>query len=158
MRTTDGSGRHPAIRQPLCDPRSDSISGASTNTQRASGFLDSLRKRVWWPGLTRDANTFAERCGVCWRRRINHAQDLHPSELEGVWNKLAVDMVTIEGHTCLSIIDYGSRYPEVILLGSTTTTAVIDKLMEVFARFGLPSVLVSDNGPQFVSAEMEQFL
>ena len=42
-------------------------------------FLDALRKRVWWPGLTKDANTFAERCGVCWRRRPNHAQDLHPS-------------------------------------------------------------------------------
>ena len=75
-----------------------------------------------------------------------------------MWNKPAEDLVTIESHTCLSITDYGSRYPEVIPLGSTTTTAVIDKLMEVFARFGLPSVLASDNGPQFVSAEMEQFL
>lgn len=30
--------------------------------------------------------------------------------------------------------------------------------MEVFARFGLPSALASDNGPHFVAAEMEQFL
>ena len=120
--------------------------------------MDTLRKRVWWPGLTKDVHTFAERCEVCWRRRPNHAQDLQPSELEGVWNKLAVDLVTIDSHTCLSIIDYGSRYPEVIPLDSTTTTAVVDKLMEVFARFGLPAVLVSDNGLQFVSAVMEQFL
>ena len=121
-------------------------------------FLDTLRTRVWWPGLTKDATAFAEQCGVCWRRRSNQEQDLQPSEVESVWHKLAIDLVSIEGHSCLSIIDYGSRYPEVIPLGSTIATAVIDKLMEVFARFGLPSVLVTDNGPQFIAAEMEQFL
>lgn len=121
-------------------------------------FCDSLRKRVWWPGLTKDASLFAEQCDVCWRRRSNHDQDLQPSELEGVWHKVAVDLVTIESQTCLSIIDYGSRYPEVLPLSSTTAAAVIDRLMEVFARFGLPSELVSDNGPQFVASEMEQFL
>lgn len=121
-------------------------------------FLDTLRRRVWWPSLTRDAGLFAERCDVCWRKRPNCHQDLQPSELEGVWEKLAVDLVTIDGYTCLSIIDYGSRYPEVLPLSSTTSTGVIEKLMEVFARFGIPSTLVSDNGPQFIAAEMVHFL
>lgn len=121
-------------------------------------FQDTLRKRVWWPGLTKDAKLFGERCDVCWRRRSNPEQTLQPSELEAVWNKVAVDLVTIEGCTLLSIIDYGSRYPEVLPLSSTTAAGVIEKLMEVFARFGLPSVLVSDNGPQFIATEMEQFL
>ena len=58
----------------------------------------------------------------------------------------------------MSIIDYGSRYPEVLPLRLTTATRVIEKLMEVFARLGLPSMLVSDNGPQFGATEMEQFL
>lgn len=121
-------------------------------------FLDMLRTRVWWPGLNKDAIAFAEQCGVCWRRRSNHDQGLQPSEVESVWNKLAIDLVSIEGYSCLSIIDYGSRYPEVLPLHSTITSVIIDKLMEVFARFGLPSVLVSDNGPQFIAAEMAQFL
>ena len=94
---------------------------------------------------------------VCWRRRTNHAQVLQPSEI-GVWNKIAVDLVTIEDNTCLSVVDYGSRYPEVIPLTSTTSAAVIGKLIEIFARFGLPSVMVSDNGPQFLSTEMKGFL
>ena len=66
--------------------------------------------------------------------------------------------MTIEGITCLSVVDYGSRFPEVLPLGETTATGVAGKLMEVFARFGLPSVLVSDNGPKFIAGEMEQFL
>ena len=121
-------------------------------------FRETLRQRVWWPGLTKDATQFAEQCSTCWRKRNNPAQDLLPTEIEGVWEKLAVDIVTIDGHHLLSIIDYGSRFPELLDLSSTTTSGVIDKLMEVFARFSLPASLVSDNGPQFASLEMAAFL
>ncbi len=41
---------------------------------------------------------------------------------------------------------------------STTSTATIQQLWSIFATFGLPEVLVSDNGPNFKSAEFELFL
>lgn len=41
---------------------------------------------------------------------------------------------------------------------STTTKKTIEKLEEMFSRYGIPVQLVSDNGPQFVSEEMEAFL
>ena len=75
--------------------------------------LDSLRTRIWWPGLTKDAVTFTERCSVCWQKHTNHAQVLQPSDIEGVRNKIAVDLVKIESTTCLSVVVCGSRYPEV---------------------------------------------
>ena len=139
------------LRQPVLRLAHEGHSGRDA-------FLNTPRTRLWWPRLTKEVTAFAEQCGVCWRRRSNQEQDLQPSKVESDWNILAIDLVSIKGHSCLSIIDYGSRYPEVIPLGSTIATAVIDKLMEVFARFGLPSVLVTDNGPQFTAAKMEQFL
>ena len=117
-------------------------------------FRETLRQRLWPPGVTKDATQFAEQCSMCWRRRNNPAQDLLPTEIDDVWEKLAVDIVTIDGHHLLSIIDYGSHFPELLDLSLTTTSGIIDKLMEVFARFGLPASLVSDNGPQFASSEM----
>ena len=42
--------------------------------------------------------------------------------------------------------------------GNTTSAATITELRKIFARYGLPEQLVSDNGPQFVSAEFTQFL
>ena len=121
-------------------------------------FHDVLRQRVWWPGLTKDATLYVERCSECWRRRSNNPQELLPSEVEGVWEKLAVDLVSIEGHSVLSIIDYGSRFPILRPLRSTSASAVIDELDDVFAMFGLPSAMVSDNGPQFASEHMVKFL
>ena len=41
---------------------------------------------------------------------------------------------------------------------TTTATATMSVLRVVFARYGLPHKVVSDNGPQFVSEEYQTFL
>ena len=43
-------------------------------------------------------------------------------------------------------------------MSSTTTAATVEKLRSLFAQFGLPDVLVSDSGPNFVSSEFKEFL
>ena len=43
-------------------------------------------------------------------------------------------------------------------LNTTTSTSVILNLKPVLARFGISLVMVTDNGPQFVSKEMAEFL
>ena len=122
------------------------------------GFLDTLRQSVWWPGLTADACRYSERCSFCWQRKTNRAEPLRPSDVVPVWYRIGVDLVEIERRHLLSIIDYGSRYSELLVLSNTTSGAVIQALTETFARYGLPVELISDNGPQFAASEMEQFL
>ena len=39
-----------------------------------------------------------------------------------------------------------------------TTTSTIEKLQNMFATYGVPSQLVSDNGPRFKSEEFQTFL
>ena len=56
------------------------------------------------------------------------------------------------------IVDYYSRYFEVVILRSTTSTKVIDSLKPIFAQFGVSHTLKADNGPQFVSEEFKAFL
>lgn len=43
-------------------------------------------------------------------------------------------------------------------MSRTTANAVIKVLRETFARFGLPKVVVSDNGPPFTSKEYVDFM
>ena len=43
-------------------------------------------------------------------------------------------------------------------MATTTAGKTIEDLRAMFARFGLPKCLVSDNGPQFVLQEFTNFL
>ena len=57
----------------------------------------------------------------------------------------------------LVLMDAYSKYPEVVNMNTTTSSATINILREVFSRQGLPEILVSDNGPQFTSSEFQEF-
>ena len=55
-------------------------------------------------------------------------------------------------------MDYLSKWPVVKRLGTETSSkSVIYCLKEVFSDFGQPEIVVSDNGPQFSSAEFKSF-
>jgi transposase InsO family protein len=76
---------------------------------------------------------------------------------QGPWQRIGVDLCFCKGKDYLVMCDYYSRWIEVLLLTSTTSTAVISRMKDVFARFGVPIEIISDNGPQFTSAEFKDF-
>jgi len=63
----------------------------------------------------------------------------------------------LNGATYLLVVDYYSRFPEVVQLRSTTSQSVINALKAIFARYGIPEILLSDNGPQYSSTEFSEF-
>ncbi len=58
----------------------------------------------------------------------------------------------------LVIIDAYSKWIKIIPMTAAISDAVANRLRPIFAQFGLPETLVSVNGPNFVSAELEEFL
>ena len=55
-------------------------------------------------------------------------------------------------------IDAHSKWPEIFRMSSTTMEETIVVLRCIFASFGLPDQLVSDNGPQFTACEFADFV
>ena len=64
----------------------------------------------------------------------------------------------LSGESILVIVDYFNRFFEIAILKSVTSDKIICALRPKFARFGLPILLKTDNGPQLVSHEFKQFL
>lgn len=56
------------------------------------------------------------------------------------------------------ITDAFSKWPEVFKTHDITSKFTVSKLREVFARFGLPDTIVSDNGTQFTSEFFQDFV
>lgn len=76
---------------------------------------------------------------------------------EGPWMCVGADILTIEGRNYLTVEDYFSRYPEVVLLQNMTSMHIINKIKGIFARFGIPKILRADNGSQFDCKEFREF-
>ena len=73
------------------------------------------------------------------------------------WAKVGTDLLHKNGRNYLVTIEYYSKWPELTLLNSMTSTAVITALKSQFARYGVPSVQMSDNSPCYSSEQFKQF-
>ena len=62
------------------------------------------------------------------------------------------------GESLLVLVDYLSRRVEVDVIKSSSSEAIIKCVDRQFSRYGVPSTLRSDNRPNLVSAEMEEYL
>ena len=118
------------------------------------------RKHIWWPNVDRDLEEMVQDCQACQANRQKPpTAPLHPwSWPTGVWQRIHIDFAgPFLGHMFLLVIDSHSKWLEVFVMSSTTSIKTIDTLKSLFARYGLPEQIVSDNGPQFTSDEFKSF-
>ncbi|XP_028166425.1 uncharacterized protein K02A2.6-like isoform X2 [Ostrinia furnacalis] len=119
------------------------------------------RSYVWWPGVDEAVEAACRRCAVC--ASVADAPPAHsPSPWpwpDRPWSRLHLDFLgPMFGTTYLIVVDACSKWIEAIKMKSTTAGAVISVLRDMWARFGLPKQVVSDNGPPFTSTEFDSFL
>ena len=55
-----------------------------------------------------------------------------------------------------TMIDYATRYPEVVALPSIETERVVEALVEMFSRVGIPDEMLTDCGSQFTAEVMKE--
>ncbi|UYV67705.1 hypothetical protein LAZ67_5001654, partial [Cordylochernes scorpioides] len=98
--------------------------------------------------------TYKKNCYIC---EVNQPLTTIPIPPRP-WYKVGVDLVgPIDSKYILTLIDYYSSFPEAIIIHDISSKTIISKLKEIFARYGFPIEIVSDNGLQFVSKDTEQF-
>uniref|UniRef100_A0A8C1X2E4 Gypsy retrotransposon integrase-like protein 1 n=1 Tax=Cyprinus carpio TaxID=7962 RepID=A0A8C1X2E4_CYPCA len=120
--------------------------------------LAHARSCFYWPGLTKAVRQMVEACSFCQESRPENQKEpliSHPVPT-GPWQKIAADIFDLQGRSFLLIVDYFSKYPEVLKLSDKTSASLIAHFKTVFARHGVPETLIADHVP-FASAEMARF-
>lgn len=119
------------------------------------------RGHCWWPRIDMDIENITKNCAQCQRTRSNprkvatHVWEAASRPFERVHVDFAGPFM---GNYFFILIDAYSKWPEVFVIPNITTAITIEKCRDVFARFGLPEILVSDNGAQFTSDGFQTFL
>ena len=115
---------------------------------------------AWWPCIDNDIEHHVAACCACQQGRSAEPEVplLSWSIPSEPWSRVHLDFAgPFEGFMWLIAVDAYSKWLDVIKMKSTTASATCNKLRELFARYGVPRVLVSDNGPQWISEEFQQF-
>ncbi len=119
------------------------------------------RSYFWWPDMDKDVEREAQLCEVCQQYGKAPAMaPLHPWEWPTTpWSRIHVDYAgPFQGKMFLIVVDSHSKWMDVYPTTTATSQTTIEKLRQSFSVFGLPRMLVSDNGPCFTSADFASFM
>lgn len=130
--------------------------------------LHKLLDVVYWPEIRRDAWNHCKQCQVCqkYKPRIHKfSRQLQSTPIKEPGYMLGLDLMhpfpksSKLNEYLLVVVDYCSKWVEVFPLRSVKTHVIADILVkEIFTRWGTPTYLVSDRGPQFTSQPITHYV
>lgn len=115
---------------------------------------------IWWPSLDEDIENFVKRCHRCQENRPSNPElpIFSWSIPEQVWERVHIDFAgPFEGSYWLVLCDALSKWCELKPMKNITAKSLCLVLDDIFSTFGLPQMIVSDNGPQLVSQEFKDY-
>lgn len=118
------------------------------------------RSYVWWPRMDEEIEHHVKACKLCQVKGGDPGRaELHPWEWpRRPWSRVHIDYAgPVNGKMLLVIIDAYSKWLDVYPTTTSTSAVTIELLRQSFAIYGLPDIVVSDNGPCFSSEEFERY-
>ena len=119
-----------------------------------------LSSHFIWPRMWVELKEYVRSCGGCQRasRNTNARAPLKPLPCVGEpFQLVAFDLVgpiprSASGHRyVLTMMDMFSKYPEAIPLKKVDNEAVLEGMLEIFSRHGIPGTILTDQGSVFMS-------
>ncbi len=130
-------------------------------------MMELALREYWWPKMKKTVDAYIKGCEVCQRTKSSmqaKAAPLNPNTVpEGPWTHILVDMVTrlpsLNGHDALlMIIDWFSKAIIPVACNVKLSAEGWAWILHdhIYTRHGMPTMVISDRGPQFISQFMKE--
>jgi hypothetical protein len=118
------------------------------------------RMYFWWKNVDQDIENCVKQCFAC-----QSCVNVPRKEITYQWEKttypferIHLDFFYFKSSNFLLLVDSFSKFIEVWEMKKTDAYNVKNILRRFFSIFGLPDLVVADNGPPFNSSEFREFL
>lgn len=127
-----------------------------------------ITENFYWPCMRADVTKYVRRCAICARHKPSQDKPtdrmVSHMKVDRPWEMVSTDIMgplpkSKNGNSFILVVtDYLSKFPLLFPLRKATSEAIIKKIEnEVFLIFGVPRILLCDNGPQFRSRQFTNF-
>ena len=143
----------PKFLQPqMLDIIHESHQGIVKSKQRAGDLL-------FWPGMANQIEDKVSECQVCAQHQKAQAKKpMISSKIpDRTWAKFGVHLSEYNNTHYLFSVDCHSKWIEIAKLDNQSRKYTITYLQSQFSHYRITDQLISDNGPQFISAEFTEF-
>ena len=129
-------------------------------------FLRLWQDGYWWKNIRKDIADVLAECAPCQRYNVQR-RGFHPIQAiraDLPWDHIAVDLVTplpmtSNGEdTLLVIVDVMTKFAVLRCLKSKGMKGIAQSLWEVMSILGVPKVMQSDNGTDFINKLVEELV
>ena len=168
MKATDEPGQYqilvpPRLREPLMNLAHLPPQGAHPGSKR---MWMNLARQYIWPSMARDCAKYVAgciSCAACKPAFNRHTRPLQLFPPNGPWEFICADILgplptTKSGSRFILVIsDRFSKFTVAPPLKSISANDVAECLVaDWIANFGVPLIILTDNGPQFASKFLQQ--
>ena len=114
---------------------------------------------MYWPGINKQIEQLVSSCSTCLNHRNKQRREsMIPHDVpDAPWVKVASNLLTLNNRDYVILVDYHSKFIAVSRLEDTKSSTVIKAIKKIFSIHGIPKILFSGNGPQYVSKEFRNF-
>jgi transposase InsO family protein len=126
------------------------------------GVVSSLRlarDTIFWPGMTRQVTELIASCLVCAKNSTNQPKEEMQSYpvSEYPFEQVSMDLFEFDKKQYFLMVDHFSDFFEVELLHNMEANTLVKICKKIFARFGTPKIVYSDNAKYFVGGKFQEF-
>lgn len=158
-------GNDNAIKQFILQWLHDSATGGHSGRDHTAARV---KARFYWKGMTKDVQSYVRECVVCQRSKAELVASpglLQPLPVsERIWDAISMDF--IEGlpksqgkQVIFVVVDRLSKYAHFMTLSHPYTAVDVAQLFmdSIYKLHGMPSSIVSDRDPIFLSTVWTEF-
>lgn len=135
---------------------------SKTNHRGINETCSQIKRLYYWPNINKSVQDYVNECDICLQTKYERNPLRTELSLTPTASKpleiVSIDTVTFDKTKFLTVIDSFSKHVQLYEISSSQATEICDKLLNHFATYKIPSVIISDNGTEFNNKVIKELM